>query len=129
MRSNERSNFENSKLLEVLFETWNLYVTTLDKVIEGKVRMFERRSRIYGRRNLRVAKVVRRMTLCILQTSLMIVLRKCNRIKSWLDWIKSLSIKFRSIFNKKSPFFKMLRLRRCRWLIDNSLLRLLQHLK
>lgn len=82
MRSNERSNFESSKLLEVLFETWNLYVTTLDKVTEGKVRMLERRSRIYGRRNLRAAKVVRKMILCILLTSLMIVLRKCNRIKS-----------------------------------------------
>lgn len=83
MKLNERSKSESNKLLEVLSETWSLFVMKHDKVIEERVLIFERRSKIYGRRrSLRVVRVVQKMILCILQMSLMIVLKKFRNIRS-----------------------------------------------
>ena len=83
MKLNERSKSESNKLLEVLSETLNLFAMKHDKVIEERVLMCERRSKIYGRRrSLRVVRVVQKMILCILQMSLMIVLKKFRNIRS-----------------------------------------------
>jgi len=83
MRLNERSSFENNKRQEARYETWNLFVMIQDKATEGKVRMFERKSKICGRRkSLRAVKVVQRMTLFILQMNQMKVLKKCPNQRS-----------------------------------------------